>query len=577
MEVATSYRVSTFPSDGSFWRIDWMSDVHLNHHARSEQLITVFLTKLLTPDGQIPFDPLDRKNLTKEHTIADIGVGLLPLVWIGSVWKDGYLVKTNIRYSEAKFRIDTTQAKFVEFSHSTNISGKPERIIPAIQYPLGLETWGRIKQSPLIALPWNGDPLGLLIPAIEVIRFYYIDSSYSARALFFGEYDKLLSDIPVVDPISRAVTICLQWFSRKEDAWLLARLAASPIMQERARRIYEWVQVEAINKCASPPAGSSFFPFDGNSTLSMYGKSILGADGRTRFLATQLIRCTASMPFSDVNVVVEDKPDDPNEAEARVPVWVKIWPQGLPHIPKVFDHSGEVDKSYFRKDIGIYESRFAALDGKQLNIIKRISDKPKANAIVAESDKPKNGVGTSGGTYGESDLAPVDVIVDVSPPDDSSLKTDIDVFIDALSYLRNKMSMVVTTIPVGAHSYQFRDECISRFPTRNSKRQWTSVVDGGSPIPRRIVVAEIMCTQRIGYAMEMERKPGNDENFSVLILAKSDHTVMTPAELDGFIKQCMAHNRWPPKSEMRNYRRSSVSHMTGLGDRIASALIEVGV
>jgi hypothetical protein len=577
MEVATSYRVSTFPSDGSFWRIDWMSDVHLNHRARSEQLITVFLTKLRTPDGSILVDPLDRKNLTKEHTLADIGVGLLPLVWTGSVWKDGYLVKTNIQYSDAKFRIDTTQAKFVEFSHSTNISGTPQRMIPAFQYPLGLEAWGRIKQSPLIALPLNSDPLGLLIPAIEVIRFYYIYSSYSARALFFGEYEKLLSGTPVVDPVSRAVTVTLPWFSKLEDAWLLARHAASTVMQERARHIHEWVQVEAINRCASIPSGSSFFPFDGHTTLSMYGKSIAGEDGKTRFLATKLNRCTANMPFSDVSVVVEDKPKDPQEAEARKPAWVKIWPQGLPQIPQEFDHSGEVDKKYFRKDIGFLEDRFAALDGKELHVSKRKSDKSRGNVIVEQSDDPKRGVGTSGGTYGNSDLAPGNVRVDVSPHEDSSLKTDIDDFIDALAYLRNSKSMFVTTRPAGVDSYQYRAECISRFPIRNLQRQWTSVVDGKNPIPRRIVVAEVMRGRRIGYAMEMERKPGKDENFSVLILAKSNHTKMTPAELDGFIKQCMAHNRWPPKDEMRTYRRSSVSHMAGLGERIASAFDGIGV
>jgi hypothetical protein len=577
MDDAKGYKISSFPNDGNLWRIDWMSNIHLNPHARSEQLITVFLTKLTTPKNNTSIDPLNNQNLTKDHWHADIGVGLLPLVWDGSVWKNGYLAESQIKHSVGKFNVDTTQAKFIELSHSITNNGTLLRVIPAFQYPLGIETWREIRNSPLIALPFNGDPIGLLIPAIEVVRFYYIYSSYSARALFFGEYEKLLSTPPAIDPVSRIVNIVLHWFAKREDAWLLARYAASPLMQQRAKRIHEWVQLEAINQFASIPSGPSFFPFDGHTTLSVYGKSIVGDDGITRFLATKLNRCTANMPFSDVNVEVEDKPKDPDEAEACKPFWVKIWPQGLPKIPQEFDHSGESDKKYFRRDIGIFEDRFAALDGKKLHVSRTKSDKPRGTVIVEKSDDQKKGVGTSGGTYGESDLAPGNLRVDVSPHEDSSLKTDLDDFIDALAYLRNDKLMVVTTKPVGVNSCQHRGESISRFPTRNSIRQWASVVDGGNPIPRRIVVAEVMRGQRIGYAMEMERKPGKDENFSVLILAKSNHTKMTPAELDGFIKQCMARNRWPPKDEMRTYRRSSASHMAELGERIAAAFDEVGI
>lgn len=577
MDDAKGYKISSFPNDGNLWRIDWMSNIRLNPHARSEQLITVFLTKLTTPKSNGLIDPLSNQNLTKDHWIADIGVGLLPLVWDGSVWKNGYLVENQIKYSVGKFNVDTTQAKFIELSHSITNNGTSLRVIPAFQYPLGFETWCEIKNSPLIALPLNGDPLGLLIPAIEVIRFYYIYSSYSARALFFGEYDKLHSVKPVVDPISRIVTIVLHWFAKRADAWLLARHAASPLMQERAKRIYEWVQLEAINQFALIPSCPSFFPFDGQTTLSMHGKSIVGEDGVTRFLATKLNRCTARMPFSDVYVEVEDKPKEPDEAEARAPLWVKIWPRGLTNIPQKFEHSGESDKKYFRRDIGFFEERFAALDGKKLHTSNKKSDKTRGTIIVEESDEKKKGVGTSGGTYGESDLAPGNVRADVSPHEDSGLKTDFVDFIDALAYLRSNKSMVVTTRPTGVNSYQYRGECISLFPIRKSKRQWTSVIDGENPTPRGIVIAEVMRGQKIGYAMEMERKPGKDENFSVLILAKSNHIRMTPTELDGFIKQCMAHNRWPPKDEMRNYKRSSASHMAELGERIAAAFDKVGI
>ncbi len=580
MDDAKSYKVSTFPTDGKLWRIDWMHGIRINPAAISEQLIKVFLTRLNTSNDFNSINPLNNLNLSKKRCSADIGVGLLPLVWTGSVWRDGHLIENGIEHQTRTFAIDTTQAHFINFSSTTNNGAAPCRIIPAFQYPVGSEAWACISRSPLIALPYNNDPHGLLIPAIEVIRFYYIYSSYSARALFFRQYDKLLREPTTFDPVSKVVKVFLHWFCLQSDAWVLARYKASPLMQERVKNIYEWIQLESINKFDSMPHGNSFFPFDGLSKLSAQFRPIIGEDGVKRFLAVRLLNCTAAMPFSDVVLEVKKKPIAPDEAKELKPIWGRVLPYGCDDIPKIFNHSGEPDKSYFPIKLGVFEDRFAALEGKRLQVIYKSSDKSSGNAVVKSPDSPKIGVGTSGGTYGENNTAKANVSLDVTTRADNSL---LDDFLKALEYLRKIKGFNVITIPVGGGSYSHRNETISFFPPGQSEHRWSSVgvgiAENGNKriLPRRLIVAELQFTGKIFYAMEMERKPGNDENFSVLILAKSDHTVMTPAELEGFIKQCMVHNRWPPKSEMRNYRRSSVSHMAGLGDRIASALVEVGV
>ncbi len=587
MDDAKSYQISTFPTDDNLWRIDWMDGIHKNPHAPSEQLITVFLTRLNTSNDQ-SIDPLSNQNLSKFHDLADIGVGLLPMVWIGSVWRNGYLVENNIKHSTGNFQVDTTLAKFCSFSALTDKGDKECRIIPAYEYPTGIEAWMRISRSPLIALPYKNDSLGLLIPAIEVIRFYYIYSSYSARALFFGQYDKLLREPTSFDPVTKIVRTFLHWFCRKSDAWVLARYKASPLMQKRATQIHEWVQVESINRSSFTPSHIPFFPFDGKTRLTAAFKPILGEDGVKRFLAVRLKYCTASMPFSDVHLEIETKPTNPEEAEERKPIWGRFWPYSLDDISKNFDHRGEPDKRSFPIDIGIFEDRFAALEGKKLIVVRVTSDKQKGKAVVLSSDDLKKGVGTSDGTYGENNTAKGNVRVDVSSQEDNSLKTHLHSFIAALEYLRkNNEALRVTTISVGAGSYPYQKEIVSLFQPGETVNSWTSMKDEGDAqgrkriIPRKLIVAEVQFQQRISYVMEIERKPGKNETFSVLILAKTSYSKMTHEEFDRFVNQCVEHNRWPTREDTRSYRRKSVAHMpqsdTNIGMRIEGQLKEIGL
>lgn len=106
MGDAKQYRIKTFPKGDSLWRVDWISGIRLNPNALSEQLITVFFTRLHVSNELESGDPLSNHNLSKDHYFADIGVGVLPLVWIGSVWRNGHLVEENIEPPTSDFVVD---------------------------------------------------------------------------------------------------------------------------------------------------------------------------------------------------------------------------------------------------------------------------------------------------------------------------------------------------------------------------------------------------------------------------------------------------------------------------------------
>jgi hypothetical protein len=208
---------------------------------------------------------------TSYRKITEIGVGLLPLVWIGSVWRNGYRIDDGIvKYVSKSFSVDTTFATPIQFSTCSD-PALQSRLIPATEYPLGLAAWEKIRESQLFALPVNGDPYGLLIPAIEVIRFYYICSSSTARALFYDRYASLINDPECnLDIPLPSVKLTLDWVAKHEDAWVLARFLASEIVKSRAKKIYDWVQLNTM-EYSEKKLNQSFFPFDGVTKLNVQG------------------------------------------------------------------------------------------------------------------------------------------------------------------------------------------------------------------------------------------------------------------------------------------------------------------
>ncbi|MDO9010339.1 MAG: hypothetical protein Q7U78_00825 [Gallionella sp.] len=592
MLEAKGIRIKDFPEGEALWRVDWLGDIHKNPALESEHLITVFLTKLKC-SSDTPFNPLDRSFLDTEYRrIAEIGVGLLSIVWIGSVWRNGYRIDDEMKYATRLFSVDTSLVKPIKFSGSSDPLSKC-RLIPASQYPLGSKAWASIEHAPLFALPYIGDQYGLLIPAIEVIRFYYIYSSSSARALFYGQYGSLFKDSECNSGISLPpVKLTLWWFAKHGDAWMLARYLASKVVKIRIEKIHDWVTLKNL-KGANSEISESFFPFDGKTNLKAEGIKIKGEDGKSRFLVTRLRSCSHPMPYSDVTIRIEKKPTDPKELEELTPIWYKTWPKGLEKESLPFQHEQEPDKNMERILLEANEARFEALKGMKL-IIEKMPPSPREHVRKPkESDENKTGLGTSEGTHGKSDAIRTEITQDVVP-DDSPPMTLIN-FVNALTYLRGK-GLNVDTIQVGKNLDRFEGETISFFEkTGKAVRQW-SVLHTKPPKPRGIIVAMVRNLERCAYAMEIERDPYRKaETYSVLIISLPSYAEIPITELESLMHDCQSYGRWPPENQTREFNRAYTSHRKpekgaetdtahaddpvdpDMGKRIFAALVRIGL
>jgi hypothetical protein len=160
------YAIDAFPDDDLLWRIEWIGGVGYNTSVPSEPQIDVCLAQL--PKGEKnPLSARARSSQVEKRTVK-IGVGLLPYVWIGSVWQKRRPVITNLSAYRGRVSIDATSLRMVALGMATS----RDNAIPRSSYLFGA-SWPNVCRTLLVAVEQDGDPYAVMVPTAEIIRFYY--------------------------------------------------------------------------------------------------------------------------------------------------------------------------------------------------------------------------------------------------------------------------------------------------------------------------------------------------------------------------------------------------------------------
>src|SRR6266436_3742134 len=258
------YAIDAFPDDDLLWRIEWIGGVGYNTSVPSEPQIDVCLAQL--PKGEKnPLSARARSSQVEKRTVK-IGVGLLPYVWIGSVWQKRRPVITNLSAYRGRVSIDATSLRMVALGMATS----RDNAIPRSSYLFGA-SWPNVCRTLLVAVEQDGDPYAVMVPTAEIIRFYYGPSTRLAQALFWGEYHNMFNADRSGIFKEGMVRVHLRRWLEDEDSWTLARYICSPLMQSEVSELYRNLQVYQINppNLISQPdqALRCGFPFAGPTTI----------------------------------------------------------------------------------------------------------------------------------------------------------------------------------------------------------------------------------------------------------------------------------------------------------------------
>lgn len=503
-----------FPHDGRIWRVDWFGEVSRNPDVPSEALVETFISPLdrdplsVDPSSNHAVRHADRKRIK-------IGVGQLPYVHTGSLWKNGERMATQAGTIEAfpNLTISPETVSLVRADH--NEGGIP--LIPSNYYRLGARSALR---SFCLAVRWEDDPYGIIIPVMEAIRFYYASSTDLARAVFNGNFpqdpDSLLdmkkSDLECVNEDGTDLKI-FRFYPRRHmsdyDGYTVGRILFSEVAKRNVRRILDSMMKHKMNEGLALP--ESGFPFIGTTTLKVHRKPIKCGD-LWRNLVLTIDWCSGPFPFDDLLVGWNRGGHSPEPNTEQAPLILSRAgrrvspPKNSGDMPIRSDHDPAIQAGIVQ--YALPSGRFGAMDGKSIIKVdpKDAEEEPSGGEVrLAGGNFPITSYGTGKGSYGESRSAPLEFVEDKDSGSGTKARLSFQMFIDALPTM-NKAAGIQAVFRVVGEPASPRGVA-SFFPANRYRPQsrW-EYLRFRTKQRRRAIVLDVKMENHHFYVVEIERR-----------------------------------------------------------------------
>lgn len=307
--------ISALPQDGNFWRIDWFGDLAFPNRSirRTQPSLLVHLSRVVDTkflDNSSVLLSSDSTSAARFQRKVWISVGVLPLLRIGDIWCDGRL-KASPDYQLATFtevRIGDSTVSLIKAGLNLDEKGF---LLPLSEHPWHLQCTH--SYCVMVDLPENRR---LIIPCIELIRFYFGSSSSLITKLFLPPLERkaLYRNAQYNEMTGRLVLELAEKISGASAADL-GRLHLNPVAWRTALHIStSALKASLVSQNVYPQA---FFPFEGETTLIAAGKWLsFGDQPRATFVVFNLRSCSHPFPFRSLHYKIQN---DSENARVRRP------------------------------------------------------------------------------------------------------------------------------------------------------------------------------------------------------------------------------------------------------------------
>ena len=532
-------KIKEFPMDGKFWRVDWKGAVLPNPDITTEPFFQV----VISPFFDNPYGMLEDKRASVSQTdveqqrVINIGIGQLPLISTGSIWKDGICQNIMSGKHEAinNLLISPLTTQVITAIHKEN--GK--NIIPYNAYRIGKAGAG----SKLIAVERNGDPFGLLIPVMELVRFYYAVSTNLAHALFSGA---LQHNPDSIINVSRTYYradddrffLGLRQHVTDEEGWIIARILHSKEAFLACCKIHDAVLKNAINH--NFVHIESEFPFTGITNLAARVKWIRQSDDSPwRCLVLSLERCSAPLPYSGLTVIRDNdgtgaQSDTDRPAEEKKPYSRKTGTPTQKAEDPPLQSGTDTNASLSNVVLTVPSDRFGALNGRK-------PDKPTKEECEYRStgaslqDFAIEALGTGLGGYGLEEKHTQKANISPNYVRKKGAKASFDTLISAIQEL-NKYNGVSANIRPIEPAFEYMPL------TKSSKRWQWAYLDSSTKTKRSVIVADIFFGGYYFNLIEFEMR--DNENFTVSLISSGRHQLNAEELYKILFRSSLAEGIW---------------------------------
>lgn len=478
---------------GSTWRLNWFGGVERDPKVATEYKLQVVLTKV--KDDARGAWHTERAVEQDILRMVPIGIGQLPLLRMGSLWRDGKLEM--LRSGDAQvFDLDIPPGvpNYYIATDKIGLSG----LVPFRDHRL----MGFGKNTKCLVLPHNGDPTGIIIPAIELIRFYYANSTRLSKAIFDGGFVHAPSSI--YDPEytgldGKLAVVCRRQDVSDDDCWTIARILNSQVAFDGARRVNDSMMRDFANTQNANP--ESAFPFSGKTKIKALCKQVGYAPAR--WLVLSLVSCSAPFPYEDLQVMADNdgrqaNPDTDLPDQAKIPIHRPGLDDEQELTPLQLQSVKEPDSKTQPKRLELSGDSFPALQGKQIKKQDKEFCNYKAGQLTPIVAPDFIVSGTADGTHAGDKVGKAELERIRS----ESLPPSYDLFVELIDELNSREAVTARLLPLVDGPGLIK----AVRTAAAGKRQW-AYIDHSRRQLRHFMFAEIQIAGSYYYLVEIERRP----------------------------------------------------------------------
>ena len=521
-------QIKEFPNDGRVWRIDWFGAVRKNDNVPTEPTIDVYLRPVSVTDKT---SIADFGWLNKERICCTIGVGQLPVLTIGSLWKNGKLLDYQVIVPSnlPNVNIAEDSVRLIEAAHKDQTG----YIINKAAFDIGGFKNGLSARC--LAIESDGDPYSIIIPVAEVIRFYYAISTNLAKIAFLGSYetnfDQIIGERCGFDSKTKILIIHLRQWLYDNEGWVLGRILRDKNAQQGFFQIHRSLVKQSVGKYHQPMPETNF-PFQGKTDWAARCLSFTSG-GKVRTLILELLRCTAPFPFSNL-VVIRDNDGRQASPETDLPESNKrpyLRNQGLKSGTSKKLHSIEEPVQNMKRMVIDYvKERFGDLWNKELiKPEKEFCNYRKTDLLFLPPSESTTALGTGDGTSGQSKTAPISISINVGKETDIAQKPRSHSRSEALPATFENMMAAVRYL---SENYQDKGVTAKVWSTlympltSNRSSQWSYLDTSATTTnlvktPRRVLIAELNIDNMLFWLVEFEQRESESLTAAMIYGASS--------------------------------------------------------
>ncbi|MBB5294677.1 hypothetical protein E5F05_06915 [Deinococcus metallilatus] len=310
-------RFEQLPRDDRLWMLVWSGPFFIDPAIPSQRSLLAVVVPLRGSENRSfaefhgrSFPPAEAFQV--EHArLIPFGVGDLPALTVGMIFRQGRLLRTHWPY----LRASTCDVSFRAQAVTSLQEAVDADMLPRSGLLLG-DTWERVKDSRCIGLPFLlpftlkpvRNPHAILVPVAEILRWCYGSSSRMLQTVLSSELGHVLEEVRResrwVPPLYH---LHLPEGFPEADAPTLTWLALDQQAAHAAEQVDLRLIAAAGRDHAGPRSGEAHpvipFPFQGESfTMKFIGHTFRNARGVPHTLVHRILHLDVALPFRHVTL-----------------------------------------------------------------------------------------------------------------------------------------------------------------------------------------------------------------------------------------------------------------------------------